>query len=84
MNTCFSDVKTIQALTNSQLIDYKNSWSAFNTVEQFNSNVSTLRKAGNRSLNYYQFPTSEALQSYRKGLYLHTQYIGFSTTVQKN
>ena len=84
MNTCFSDVKTIQALTNAQLIDYKKSWLAFNTVENFNSNVSTLRKAGNTSLTYYQFPTADAMQSYKKGLYLHTQYIGFSTTVQKN
>ena len=83
-NMLVSQSSTIQSLNYSQYQDNSDAWNKFRTVELYNSNISTQRDEGNKSLNYYQFPTSEAKIQYRQGAYLYFYYLGYSTTVQKN
>ena len=57
----------------SQFRIYKDAWNTFNTVQSYNSNISTLRHAGNKSLFYYQYVNSTEMAKYRQGQFLHTQ-----------
>ena len=84
MNVCFSDISGIQSLTYAQFLESQRAWNTFRQVEQFNSNVSTQRFFGAATLTYWQFPTTTSYEEYKRGLSLHTSYLGFSTVVQKN
>jgi len=87
MNVCFNDISggLLQYFTFSQLYEKKSQWEYFNYVENFNSNISTLRVTTNNSnLSYYQFPSLQDQNKYNVGLQLHFQYLGFSNVVQKN
>jgi hypothetical protein len=48
----------MKALTFTQFRTYSTAINTFNTVQSYNSNVSTLRFAGNKSLSYYTFASS--------------------------
>jgi hypothetical protein len=82
--TCFTDISGIQALYYTQYQQYAASWEIFRRVELYNSNVSTQRGLGNKSLDYYQFATNQELSGYRTGQQLFFTYLGYSTIVQKN
>jgi hypothetical protein len=82
--TCFSQVSSIQGLYYGQYQDYAASWELFRRVELYNSNVSSLRGEGDKSLSYWQFKTNEDLTLYRQGAFLYSQYLGYSTIVHKN
>jgi len=84
LNTCFSSISSINSLSYNQRYEYKAAWNSFQTVELYNSNVSTLRGEGNKSLMYYQYSTCESQSQYRKGASLFFYYLGYSNIVQKN
>ena len=84
LNTCFNSLSTINSVSYNQRNLYKTAWNSFQTVELYNSNVSTLRGQGNTSIMYYQYPTSQAQSQYRQGAVLFLYYLGYSTIVQKN
>jgi len=73
-------------LTESQLSYYRKCSSTFNRVQDYNSNISTLRSKGNLTASYYQFLTSEEKNQYTKGLFLLTQSYGSGNiqVVQQN
>lgn len=84
LNTCFNSLSTINSLAYNQRNEYKAAWNSFQTVELYNSNVSTLRGQGNNSIMYYQYPTCQAQTQYRQGAALFFYYLGYSDIVQKN
>lgn len=84
LNTCFTDLSGVQALTYRQVNEYSFSWLTFQRVEIYNAQVSTMRANGDTSINYWQFETNEGLTNYRLGAVLWATYAGYSTIVQKN
>jgi hypothetical protein len=84
LSQCFTKVATINSMTYNQLQDYTKAWNMFRAVESYNSNISTQRGQGNKTLNYYQFTSQDDASSYRTGTNLFFTYLGISTTVQKN
>ena len=81
---CFVDISGVQSLYYAQFQDYAASWEYFRRVELYNSNVSTMRSAGNTSEQYWQFQTSEDFTLYRQGALLFATYLNYTTPVQKN
>ncbi len=81
---CFSNVANLKSLSFVQLQDYTGAWETYRRVELYNSNVSTLRGSGATGCNYYQFFSQTEQAAYRTGASLFFQYLGVSTSVQKN
>lgn len=84
LNVCFSSLSTIKSVSYSQYTEKRTAWETFRTVELYNSNISTQRGAGNKSLIYYQFLSSESQTYYRKGSLLFFSELGYNTIVEKN
>jgi len=80
------DLSGFVFLTQSQLRYYKTSVQIFNRVQDYNSNISTLRSQGDSTLSYYQFISLEEKNNYTKGLFLLTQSYGSGNiqVVQQN
>ena len=68
---CF-DLSGFTPLIASQLFQYRFDWNNFERIQTFNSNVSTLRDAGNTTLRYYNYLTNAEQNSFTKGQLLHT------------
>lgn len=49
----------------------KIAWDTFTRIQSFNSNVSTLRAAGNTNLQYYNFQTYSEKINFQQGQFLH-------------
>ena len=83
--SCF-DLSGIKGLTPIQFRIYKDAWNTFNRVQEYNSNISTLRSGGNKSLNYYQYYDQNERSQFRTGQMLHTQVFPLSnwTAVSPN
>ena len=73
-------------LSGTQLTYYKNCISVFDRVQDYNSNISSLRSQGNLTASYYQFVTIQEKNQYTKGLFLATQSYGSGNirVVQQN
>ena len=78
----------MKGLTFMQYNDYSNAINIFRTVEAFNSNISTMRSAGDKGLSYYTFKSTTEETNYTRGLYLLVQNdpinAALYTPVQKN
>ena len=73
MSVCF-DLSGFIGLNDSQKLQYKNAWGTFDRIQQFNSNVSTLRVVENSlNLSYYTFTSYEQKNLFRIGQFLHQQ-----------
>lgn len=70
-NTC--DLSGFKFLTPSQKLEYNTSLAIFDYVQSYNSNVSTLRAAGNLTLSYYQFPSTQEKTKFTQGRFLKVQ-----------
>jgi hypothetical protein len=82
---CFNQLgSNVQQMYYGQYRDLAASWTFFQRVELYNSNVSTQRGMGSQTATYYQFVDNEELTLYRQGASLYTYYLGYSTFVQKN
>lgn len=73
MSSCVQDLSGFKWLYQSQFQDYRYAWALFNQVQAFNSNISTLRAAGQVNLTYYQFQTQQDKAAFRTGRFLHYQ-----------
>lgn len=85
-NVCF-DLSGFQYMGQIQKLQYMTAWTTFNTVQTYNSNVSTLRATGSYpTLMYYQFITSQERTVFTTGQFLHQQRYPTSnwTKVQQN
>jgi hypothetical protein len=72
-NVCF-DLSGFQYMGQVQKLQYLTAWDRFNTVQTYNSNVSTLRATGSYpNLMYYQFVTSQEKNVFTTGQFLHQQ-----------
>jgi hypothetical protein len=80
------DLSGFLFLTQSQLRYYKTSVQTFNRVQDYNSNISTLRSQGDSRNPYYQFISLEEKNNYTKGLFLLAQSYGTGNiqVVQQN
>lgn len=83
-NTC--DLSGFKFLTFAQKQEYQRAFKIFDTVQSYNSNVSTLRSAGQLNLTYYQFISGEEKTKFTQGRFLHIQSYPNSTwpLVQEN
>lgn len=81
-----STLGKMNGLTYSQYMNYKYAVATYNKVEAFNSNVSTMRSAGETTVSYYEFPTCQEETIYSLGLMLLIQNNPGKTftPVQKN
>jgi hypothetical protein len=69
----YCDLSGFKFLNFAQKQDYQRAFQLFNTVQSFNSNVSTLRSAGQSNLTYFQFIRSEDKTKFLQGRFLHIQ-----------
>ncbi len=73
MSLCF-DLSGFIGLNDSQKLQYKNAWGTFDRIQNFNSNISTLRKTENNlTLSYYIFTSYDQKNLFRIGQFLHQQ-----------
>ena len=79
------DLSGFSFLTQTQLLKYKGAWKTFETIQNYNSNVSTIRHTNPGTLRiygpaYYQFATTEEQGRYTQGRLLHLKvYPNLST-----
>jgi hypothetical protein len=67
------DLSGFKWLFQSQKLEYQQSFALFGKVQNFNSNISTLRAAGDSNLSYYQFANTEEKTRFLQGRFLHIQ-----------
>ena len=60
-------------LTYSQYMEYKTAINTYIRVENYNSNVSTIRGTGQSSLSYYEFSSNQEQTIYTLGLMILIQ-----------
>lgn len=70
--TCL-DISGFKFLYQSQKLEYYQAFVLFNKVQNYNSNVSTLRAGGQSNLSYYQFLTNKEQTMFTQGRLLHIQ-----------
>ena len=63
-------ISSIKSITNSELIYNKTSWTTFNRIQIYNSNVSTLRHGGANNV-YYTYTDFTERNKFTKGQFLH-------------
>jgi hypothetical protein len=67
------DLSGILAPPQSLKLYYQDCWNIFNTVQSINSNVSTLRAAGDTTQTYYIYLTIDQQNRFTVGRMLHIQ-----------
>jgi len=69
----YCDLSGFKFLNFAQKTEYQRAFQLFDTIQNFNSNVSTLRFEGNLNLTYYQFISGEEKTKFLQGRFLHIQ-----------
>jgi hypothetical protein len=69
----YCDLSGFKFLTFAQKSEYTRAFQLFNTIQNYNSNVSTLRFQGQTTLTYYQFLSGEEKTKFLQGRFLHIQ-----------
>jgi hypothetical protein len=69
----YCDLSGFKFLSFAQKQEYQRAFQIFDTVQNFNSNVSTLRSGGNLTLTYYQFISNVDKTKFLQGRFLHIQ-----------
>jgi hypothetical protein len=67
------DLSGFLAVPSSLKIRYQNDWNIYNRIQTINSNVSTIRSAGDKTLLYYTYTSCDEQVSFQRGQYLHVQ-----------
>ena len=67
------DLSGFLAVPSSLKIDYQNYWAIYNRVQTYNSNVSTIRSTGDKTILYYTYPNYDEATGFRIGQFLHLQ-----------
>lgn len=61
------------ALSDSERRKYQSYWDTFNRIQAFNTTVSTLRNAGDRTKTYYIYASYAEREAFTNGQMLHTR-----------
>jgi hypothetical protein len=69
----YCDLSGFKFLTFSQKSEYTRAFQLFDTIQNYNSNVSTLRFQGQTTLTYYQFISNVEKTKFLQGRFLHIQ-----------
>ena len=69
----YCDLSGFKFLNFTQKLEYQRAFQLFDTIQNYNSNVSTLRSGGNLTLTYYQFISGEEKTKFLQGRFLHIQ-----------
>jgi len=69
----YCDLSGFKFLNFAQKTEYQRAFKLFDTIQDYNSNVSTLRSAGQTNLVYYQFISGEEKTKFLQGRFLHIQ-----------
>ena len=69
----YCDLSGFKFLTFAQKQEYQCAFQIFDNVQNFNSNVSTLRSQGQTGLTYYQFISNVEKTKFTQGRMLHIQ-----------
>ena len=69
----YCDLSGFKFLTFAQKTEYQRAFSLFDNIQNYNSNVSTLRAAGQKQLTYYQFISGEEKTKFLQGRFIHIQ-----------
>lgn len=69
----YCDLSGFKFLNFAQKTEYQRAFQLFDTIQNYNSNVSTLRFQGNSNLTYYQFISGEEKTKFLQGRFLHIQ-----------
>ena len=72
MAACF-DASGFLGLSQSILRDYKTWWDTYERIQTINSNISTQRAQGNRTLTYYTYLSFDEKISFLNGQMLHVR-----------
>jgi hypothetical protein len=67
------DLSGFLAVPSSLKLQYQDSWNVYNRIQIYNSNVSTIRGGGDKTVNYYTYVNYDEANSFTLGLYLHVQ-----------
>lgn len=72
-STCYFtfDLSGFTGLPFSLANTYRAQWATFNRIQSYNLNVSTMRNAGDKTLNYYQFVSNTERGEFASGQVLH-------------
>ena len=80
MTDCTAALFTLEGilgLTDSDRRKYQYYWDTFNRIQSYNTTVSTLRNAGDKTKTYYIYISYAEREAYTNGQMLHTrQYPG--------
>jgi hypothetical protein len=69
----YCDLSGFKFLNFAQKTEYQRAFQLFNTIQSYNSNVSTLRSGGDLGVTYYQFISGEEKTKFLQGRFLHIQ-----------
>jgi hypothetical protein len=69
----YCDLSGFKFLSFAQKTEYQRAFQLFDTIQNFNSNVSTLRFQGDLNLTYYQFISGEEKTKFLQGRFIHIQ-----------
>lgn len=69
----YCDLSGFKFLNFAQKTEYQRAFQLFDTIQNYNSNVSTLRFGGQTTLTYYQFISGEEKTKFLQGRFLHIQ-----------
>jgi hypothetical protein len=69
----YCDLSGFKFLSFAQKTEYQRAFQLFDTIQNYNSNISTLRFEGNSNLTYYQFLSGEEKTKFLQGRFIHIQ-----------
>ncbi len=69
----YCDLSGFKFLSFAQKNEYSRAFQLFDSIQNFNSNVSTLRSEGQKGLTYYQFISNVEKTKFLQGRFLHIQ-----------
>lgn len=67
------DLSGFLAVPASVKLQYQDQWNTYNRIQIVNSNISTIRSAGDKTLSYYTYTTYDESTAFTIGQYLHQQ-----------
>jgi hypothetical protein len=67
------DLSGFLAVPSSLKLSYQDDWNTYNRIQIFNSNVSTIRGGGDKTVTYYSFSNYTEKNSFTTGQYLHQE-----------
>lgn len=67
------DLSGFLTVTFSAKLLYQNQWDTYNRIQAYNLNVSTVRAAGDKSVQYYNYTNYDESTAFTNGQFLHVK-----------